>query len=250
MTTAQLMEETARLRDRIALDEEPLAFFYTDGEPKGYLSPTEGSGCIFSVVARARRGETVYFAREHYGCGGGGYYLGFCPARPEIAEFVSTGIPGRMAGERYKKSPDLVRRFLDRHPAPPAPAAYAVFRPMSALTDSDDPQVIICFAVADQLAGLAGLAGYARDEDAVICPFGSGCSTVVTSPLLEAQREQPRAVLGMFDPSARPFIEKDRISFAAPRALWEEMLGNTEESFLSTKTWDKVRRRLLRGAPG
>jgi hypothetical protein len=90
-----------------------------------------------------------------------------------------------------------------------------------------------------------GLAGYARGEDAVIVPFGAGCSTIVTYPLAEARRDPPRAVLGMFDPSARPYLAADELSFAVPLAMWEEMLGNAEESFLITPTWAKIRNRIV-----
>jgi len=81
------------------------------------------------------------------------------------------------------------------------------------------------------MAGLLGLAEYARAEDALIAPFGSGCSTLVTYPLAEGKRALPRAVLGIFDPSARPDLAPEELSFAAPLALWEEILGNAEDSF-------------------
>ena len=245
MNTQDLIAATARLRDLIGLREEPLAFLYSDTLPEGAKQPEGERACLVGLTALVRKGHTAALSRERFGCGGGGYYLGFCQQRPGIAEFVSKGIPGQMEGEHYKKSPDLVRYHLAEHPVPPAPAEYAVFKPVSALTPDEQPLVIIYFGVPDELAGLVGLAGYGREEDAVICPFGSGCSGIVTRPLEEAKGEQPRAVLGMFDPSARPFIGGDELSFAACLALWEEMLGNAEESFLQTKTWAKVRKRIV-----
>ena len=104
--------------------------------------------------------------------------------------------------------------------------------------------MIICFAGADELTGLVGLAGYARAEDAIICPFGPGCGVMVSRALEEGRTAQPRGVLGLFDPSARPCVRADELSFSAPLALWVEMLGNAEESFLQTKTWATVRRRV------
>jgi uncharacterized protein (DUF169 family) len=244
MNTHDLIASIKNLQDLIGLKEEPLAFLYSDTLPEGAQLPEGERACVVGLLSHARRGETAALSRERFGCGGGGYYLGFCQQRPGIAEFVSKGIPGQMEGEHYKKSPDLVRCHLAEHPVPPAPAEYAVFKPVSALTPDEQPLVIIYFGVPDELAGLVGLAGYARAEDAVICPFGSGCSGIVTRPLEEAKGEQPRAVLGMFDPSARPFIGVNELSFAAPLTLWEEMLGNAEESFLQTKTWEKVKSRI------
>lgn len=246
MTVSEIRDGTATLREMIGLHEEPLAFFYTDAEPEGYRPSGKGWGCVVAVMARARRGETVYFDGEHVGCAGGGYYLGFCPMRPEIAEYVSTGIPGKLEGEHYKKSPDLVRAALDAFPAPKAPAKYAVVKPVSALTDGETPDVVICFATPGELSGLVFLAHYEREEDGVVCPFNSGCGAIVSRPLLEAERDQPRAVLGMFDPSARPFAPENTLSFAAPRAMWEEMLSNAAESFLTTETWAKARKKAER----
>lgn len=244
MNFAELVAGTARLRELIGLRYEPLAFFYADQAPGGYAPPPRDRGCFIAALGRARGGETVYFTKETVGCPGGGYYLGFCEARPEIDYFVSTGIPGQLEGERYKQSPELVRAFREQHRPPPAPAPYAVFSPVSCLPENQMPLVIICFAAPDELAGLVGLAGYGRAADAVIVPFGSGCSTMVSQPLLEAQHSPPRACLGLFDPSARPCVAAEDLSFAAPLALWQEMLGNAEESFLSTPTWARLRKRI------
>ena len=129
---------------------------------------------------------------------------------------------------------------------PAAPAPYAVFKLVSRLEEDERPEVVICWAGPDELSGLVVLAGYARDDDAVICPFSPGCGSIAAVPLLEGQRPEPRASLGMFDASARPFTPEGLLSFAAPLALWEEMLGNADESFLKTPTWTKVRRRIAR----
>lgn len=244
MNIHEIRSATAKLRDLIGLHQEPLAFFYSDIEPSGFR-PTKGRwACILAVMGRARRGETIYFDAEHVGCGGGGYYLGLCGRMPKVEYFVSTGIPGEMEGEHYKKSPEIMLKTMERYPALPAPARYAVVKPLSAMTESETPEVIICLATPDQLSGLVMLAGFARDEDAVVCAWASGCGSIISRPLLEAQREQPRAVVGLFDPSSRLFLPENEMTFAAPRALWEEMLGNADDSFLGTETWAKVRKRI------
>ena len=250
MTTAELVAGTARLREMIGLRHDPLAFFYTDEEPAGYQPPGGTRVCLFGILGRARRGETVYFDQDTIGCPGGGYYLGFCEARPEIDLFVSTGVPGKMPGEHYKQSPELVRAFRERHRPQPAPGRYAVFMPVSSLGPEQTPQVILCFAGPDELAGLVGLANYAREEDAVSLPFGSGCGTTISRALEEADQPLPHGFVGLLDPSARPYIQADELGFSAPLALWEEMLGNAEESFLQTKSWAVLCRRIARSAEG
>jgi hypothetical protein len=44
--------------------------------------------------------------------------------------------------------------------------------------------------------------------------------------------------------SARPFVEEDVLTFAVPIAKFERMVGNMDESFLTTESWAKVRRRI------
>jgi hypothetical protein len=62
--------------------------------------------------------------------------------------------------------------------------------------------------------------------------------------MAEKEKEHPRAIIGMFDISARPYVRKDHLSFAVPLSLFEEMAANIEESFLITESWERVRMRL------
>jgi len=78
----------------------------------------------------------------------------------------------------------------------------------------------------------------------MIAPFGPGCGTIVLYPYLERTRPRPRAVIGMFDVSARPCVPETELTFATPMARFREMVGNMEESFLITRTWARVKRRI------
>jgi hypothetical protein len=62
--------------------------------------------------------------------------------------------------------------------------------------------------------------------------------------LKEAGNEHPQAILGMFDVSARPLVEPDVLTLAMPTKLFRMLLDNQEESFLITKSWKAVRRRI------
>ncbi len=48
----------------------------------------------------------------------------------------------------------------------------------------------------------------------------------------------------MFDISARPFVPKETLTFAVPFNKFMRMVGNMQESFLITKTWEKVKKRI------
>jgi hypothetical protein len=240
----KFMRLWARYFDGAAL---PICFYYTDDEAcRQHLRPSKGRACLIGQLAAVRRGETLAVDTESVGCAGGRRYLGFTTElMPDFEYFLSCGIPGKLEGERYKKSPELVREAIARAPAFEAPARYALFRRWDMLDEADAPEVVIFFATPDVLSGLFTLSNFDEsDPNAVIAPFGAGCGTIVQYPYLEKDSERPRSVLGMFDVSARPFVEGSLLSFAAPMAKFARMIENMDESFLVTGSWAKVQRRI------
>ena len=80
--------------------------------------------------------------------------------------------------------------------------------------------------------------------DAVFAPFGAGCASIVDYPYRELKFSEHRAVLGMFDVSARPCVPSEVLTFAGPWPKFVRMVDNMEESFLITKSWNKIRARM------
>jgi len=159
--------------------------------------------------------------------------------------FLSCGIPGELEGERYKKSPQIVKELLAKQPVFKAPARYIVFKRWDMLEALDKPEVVIFFSRPDVLSGLFTLAGFDVSEpNGVIAPFSSGCAAIVQNPYLEKDSSEPRGIIGMFDVSARPYVRADELTFAAPMNKFESMIGNMEESFLITQSWKMVQKRI------
>lgn len=229
--------------------ELPLVFFRSD-EPHGASPsrPAKGWRCFIGDLAAVRAGKSVCYARDTVGCGR--RFLGFDETlMSDFAEFISCGIPGKLEGERYKQTPELVRAGLQTVPFVPTNTRYVVFRRWDALEEGDEPEVVVFFAIPDVLSGLFSWAGF--DEpgmEAVAAPFGAGCASIIQYPLLEAAKERPRAVLGMFDVSSRPRVPDNVLTFAVPWSKFERMLANADETFLTTESWAKVRRRIARRA--
>ena len=241
-------ESWKQFRETLGLQESPLGIYYTNDKPEG-VTPKEGiSGCMIGLLQNARKkGKTVYFDKSHFGCPGGAYYMGFLESpRPDIEYFLSCGIPGRMEGERYIKTPELAREYFGKMKPRPSPATYCVFKPVEQfLQDVVKPEVVVFFASPDMLSGLFTLANYALEKtDAVYTPFGSGCSAILTHPLREAEKDQSRVILGMFDVSARPMVEKDVLTIAMPYSVFLKLSGNVSGSFLQTESWKKVLHRI------
>jgi uncharacterized protein (DUF169 family) len=236
-----------QFQEIVGLREYPLGAYYTNDKPEGYTPKPGIQTCMIGYLQRTRQnGETVYFDKEHFGCPGGAYYMGFLESpRPNLEYFLSCGIPGQMDGERYVKTPDLAKEFIAKRKPSLAPAAYCVFKPIENFQKEEKPQVVIFFASPDTLSGLFTLTNYALERvDGVYAPFGSGCSTLLTYPLKEASKEQPQAILGMFDVSARPMVEKDVLTLAMPYSIFLKLLENVSGSFLETESWKKVYQRI------
>jgi len=182
--------------------ELPVCFFYTDRPLDEDISETgHENRCLIGNLKRVREGFAYVYDAKSPGCPGGKRYTGFSQKlRPNFEYFLSCGIPGELEGERYKKSPGLVRALLEKNPPLEAPGKYLVFKRFDRLADHEQPVAAIFFATADVLSGLFTLANYDyADTQGVIAPMGAGCSSIVYYPSVEARSAEPRCVLGMFD---------------------------------------------------
>ena len=227
----------------------PVALWYSDHPVlEAAPSPPERR-CFVDALMEVVHGRPLAFDEPSVGCPGGKRYLGFTQTlSPTIHYFLSCGIPGRLEGERYKKTPEMARRAIDRIPPFTAPARYLECARWDQVPAGVTPDLVVFFAPADVVAGLFTLANFDRaDTEGVIAPFGAACSSIVRHPWLEREAPEPRAVLGCFDPSARPHLDAGWLSFAVPMARFESMANDMDESFLIAPAWQKVRERMPGG---
>lgn len=263
-------QQVAGLLEVLGLTEEPLGMFYTDSKPGKGFSPkpatlpsaeAESRGaidwgslfsdfsCVIGNIWRARRQKsTAYFSREHFGCLGGAFYLGYLkPQLNFIAAYISSGIPNQVEGEHYLESAEVSRNFFETIDPRPAPARYCVFKPLSLWSDQEQPELVHFFARGEILCGLHQLATFVtNDFEAVQSPFGAGCSNLVTWPLRYLAQGKLKAVLGGWDPSDRKFVKPDELTFTVPWEMFSRMAERWEESFLTSKTWSMVKKKIAR----
>jgi uncharacterized protein (DUF169 family) len=256
--------------ETLGVIEEPMGMHYTDDEPDDAISPKSGTlpsveaeaggrvdwqalnsnwSCVVGALWRARKKKVpAVFDRERFGCLGGAFYLGFLKPQLEgIVYYVSTGIPGQMEGEHYLESPDVTRRFFNTIDPQPAPARYCVFKPISQFTGRERPVLVSFFSRPESIAGLNQMATFVtNDFEAVCSPFGAGCSNLVTWPLKYLAEGKLKAVLGGWDPSDRNFLKPDEITFTMPWEMFVRMVQRRQESFLMTKTWEGIRKKIER----
>ncbi|GAB7081327.1 DUF169 domain-containing protein [Megalodesulfovibrio paquesii] len=255
----------------LGYDEEPFGFHYTSTPPpQALMAPScalpshadeqqgkvdweainKNFSCVIKYIWRARvQGGAAALSRERYGCLGGAFFLGYNKPQLEgIVHYVSSGIPGFMEGEHYVESPQRCREFFHEQVDPlPATGSHAVFKPLSQFTVEEPPLLVQFFARPEVLSGLHQLAMFiTSDPHAVATPFGAGCTNLVSWPLRFLAAGTPRAVLGGWDPSARPWFKPDELSFSLPLAMFETMLSRWEESFLTKHAWKTVLKKIAK----
>jgi uncharacterized protein (DUF169 family) len=268
--TDQIMRTLPQFLEILRLDEEPMGLFYTDAKPAEGFSPKPNDlptrqkeikneidwqkvfgefSCVMGHIWRARKkGATAYFSAEQFGCPGGAFWMGFNKPQTEtIINYVSTGIPNWTPGERYCDSPDALRRIFEYVDPRPAPHKYCVVKPVGKFSDDEAPELIVFFTRPESLSGLHQLAAFVtNDPEVVVSPWGAGCGNVVAWPLHYLSKGQNRAVFGGWDPSARKFFKTDELSFTVPYKMFLDMLDRFKDSFLMTKAWATVQKKIER----
>ncbi len=255
----------SKIARAIGMEYSPVAVIHTSELPGDAVQFKEGRwGCVVSVLAAAAKGKTAAFSRSTFGCLGGGTGLGlgnfyvnfpggieyflstgnpdFC--RTELGKNIVRNMPALEEGERYIKTPELAKKFIDALPVTNITENYVVFKPLERVEDGEVPVVVVFLVNPDQLSALVVLANYARESnDNVIVPMGAGCHTVGIFPYRESASELPRAVIGITDISARKYVDRDILSFAVPYRMFLEMESNVEGSFLEKEEWLRVLKR-------
>ncbi len=224
---------------------EPVAVLISNEKPEGALQSKEGHwSCIIPLFLAAVKGKTAVFERKTTGCAGGKVGLGFGQYPPNrwIEYFLSTGKNGEFEGEGYLKDPELGKDFVECLPTTDIPYQYVIFKPLAQVdTAKEKPEVIVFYVNNDQLSALTVLANYYKPgSENVMIPFGSGCQSVFLLPYAEAQKENPRAVVGLTDITVRSMVDPDMLSFAVPYRMFLDMEENISGSFLEKHLWQRI----------
>ena len=213
----------------------PITFWYGDTA----INPeSRVPRCMIGAIRKVCDGNPLTLTAENVQCGGGGLYTAFRPMPERVPLFVSET-------EHYKQTPEQVRAYIENLEIKPTDMPYLNFVRVDRLTSWDDVEAVVFFATPDILSGLCTWAFYDNDaDDAVVTKFASGCAAVITFATVENRKGGRRTFLGMFDPSARPLVPKNELTFAVPMSRFEEMLQTMSHSALYEHAFSVVKRRI------
>lgn len=230
----------------IKLDRQPVAVVQADTCPEKALRFKENQrGCVIAMLPAVAKGKIAAFTAETTPCLGGRaglafekYPLGW------IEYFLSSGSATVERCEHYKKNPALARKFIEEVPNAlieklEPRKKLLVFKPLE-LVEDEIPDVVIFLANAEQISGLVTLANYDSPTPAAVkILFGAGCAQIFLYPLTDKNS----CCVGLTDPSARKFIDKNLLAFSLSYEKFLHLEACAAESFLSTETWQKLMRR-------
>lgn len=214
----------------------PLLFGYSD-KPIGDTEKI--GGCFFKGLQAARDGRPVSLSADVIGCGGGKLYTGFSDMPERVQGFVSLK-------EKYKKTPEMVVDYVNGLGMKRAEKPYLNFIRIDKAEYFEGTEGVFFYATPDMLSGLCGWAFFDINEpDAVVSQFGSGCSTVVSMTVVENARQGHRCFIGLLDPSVRPWVGKNELSFTIPFSRFVPMMETMKDTFLyGSHAWEKIKQRL------
>jgi len=266
----------SKIAKAVKLPHEPVAILWSDEKPDGASMFKEKAwGCTLWLMAAAAKGKVAACGRENFGCFGGGTGIGFgdqyvnFPGGTEcFCRFLSSGNAGSeqgeavaegikefatpefidefLQGERYLKDPEAVRSFIHDLPIIDIPADYVVYKPLSRVDlNREEPVSVIFFSDPDQFSAIGVLANYSFEgNDNVIFPFAAGCQAIGLYSYQEAESDNPKAIAGPMDLSARLYLRnqfgENNMSMAIPWKMFLTMEEHVQGSFLERHTWSEL----------
>jgi hypothetical protein len=146
-------------------------------------------------------------------------------------------------GERFFESPEVADRWARSLPFREVPTEFVVLKTLEQVAEGEDVALILMLVNPDQLSALVTLAGFRRGvTDATVSPWGAACQSILFA-LAEAEREDPRGVIGFFDISQRGKVDREQLSYTVPYRTYLEMESAIDDSFLATAAWKRLRDR-------
>ena len=247
-----------KLVEMLHLELEPVGVFLGNAKADCDLLAQPGKrNCVVPFLLSAARGKVVGIDEEGCTCPGGTvgccFGDGFARKNPNIHVMLSQGM-GEAAppnapihlveGERFFCDADTAMKWRNSMPFSEAGLPRVVFAPESRWGEVGEPDLVLVFADADQVSALVTMLGfYSGRAINTIAPYGAACHSIVFAAE-QMNRDEPMAVMGLFDISQRSQAIANYLSLTMPLALWQDMGRDLDKCCLTTHAWKQIEERM------
>lgn len=247
-----------KLTEMLHMKREPVGIYFAnttavcdmDADPKS-------RNCVIPIMMKVSEGQVVSMDEKSCNCAGGAtgccFGDGFARWNPSINKLLSQGygeeapeqMPAFMKeGERFFCTEAIAEQWKNSLPYSTKAYPRIVFAPMSRWKEIGDPNLVYLFVNPDQLGALVGMLGSHNGRITnTIAPYCSACQSIMFGAE-QMDREQPVAVMGLFDISQRYPALANVLSLTMPYALWDGLSVDLEKSSLTTHSWRSIEKRL------
>ena len=213
--------------------------------------------CVIPLLMKVSEGQTISMDEKSCNCAGGAtgccFGDGFARWNPSINKLLSQGygedapeqMPAFMKeGERFFCTEAVAEQFKNMLPYSEKAYPRIVFAPMSRWGEIGDPDLVFLFVNPDQLGAVAGMLGFHNGRiDNMIAPYCSACQSIMFGAE-QLERENPKAVIGLFDISQRYPLLANMMSLTMPYSIWADLTVDLDKKCITTHSWRAIEKRL------
>lgn len=257
---------------------EPIIMLRSNKKPFEAIQPKQNEhGCMMKYFAEVVvEGKTVVFDRNTCCCGGAVAGLGFGNGYTATsnsancyAAFFTKGLQSAKDPEQYQayiakmdersrnlfiegeylysSSEDAYKWITEGLPIYDFPERYVVFKPLAALDKNEVPQSVIFTVNPLELTVLLMLTGSIPGGNKMAItptPQSAACQVIGAHVFRQAELENPCAVLGLFDLSARlntrKWIPDEYITYTAPWKLYLQLEEEAQNGIFQSILWKEL----------
>lgn len=247
-----------KLTEMLHMKREPVGVYFSNTEAVCDMDANPNvRNCVIPLMMKASEGQVISMDEKSCNCAGGAtgccFGDGFMRWNPSINKLLSQGYgedaPEKMPafmkeGERFFCTEAIADQWKNSLPYSDKAYPRIVFAPLSRWNDIGNPDLVYLFVNPDQLGALVGMLGSHNGKVTnTIAPYCSACQSIMFGAE-QMDRDQPMAVMGLFDISQRYPALANMLSLTMPYSLWEGLCMDLEKSSLTTHSWRAIEKRL------
>ena len=247
-----------KLTQMLHMKREPVGIYFANTTAVCDMEANPKSrNCVIPLLMKVSEGLIISMDEESCNCAGGAtgccFGDGFARWNPTICKLLSLGygdnLPPQMPafakeGERFFVTEDLAGKFKNALPYSEIAYPRIVFAPMSRWNEIGQPDLVYLFVNPDQLGALVSmLCSHNGKIFNTITPYCSACQSIMFAAD-QMNKEEPLAIMGLFDISQRYQSLANLLSLTMPYSLWDGLTRDLDKSCLTTHSWHAIEKRL------